>query len=125
MARQIIVIDAFVDTAPNQLTLSFVCWLTPPANRIVVLPNFTSAVPSTPSWGITAAELQALQNGTVVEQRGTKPFDLSGGAPTIAAMESALQTAFTAMQNALTGQGGSVAHVIGASWNGTAWTAGP
>jgi hypothetical protein len=127
VARQIIVIDAALDTTGKTLTLTYACWVAALANRIKVLPNFVSAVPPSGNvtWGITAAELTALQAGTVVEQTATSSFDISAGNPTTAAMESALQSKYTAILNSVQGTASAVAHLIGAQFDGTTWTAGP
>lgn len=126
MAREIIVLDAAQESTQVNLVITFACWLTAPASRIVPQPNFKSAVPlatNGPSWGVTATELTALQAGTIVEQVSSVSLPVSG--LTVAACEAAVQARFTALQTALTSQVFSTTHFVGASWDGTTWTAGP
>lgn len=126
--REIIVLDCSLDATGKTLTVQFVAWLAAPAARVNVLPNFTSRVPSAtggPSWGITSAELALLVAGTIVEVSASCTFDITLAAPTIGQMEASLQAKYAQLQAALTNAAYTVAHVVGASWDGTTWTAGP
>lgn len=119
MARQIIVLNAVV--ANGFITATAAFWLAAPANLTIPAPNFVSRVPlvaNVPAWGATAAEVTALQAGTVLEQI----FNTGQiSAASAIAVETALQTAYTAAQAALTAQAASFLFV-GSSWNGTTWT---
>jgi hypothetical protein len=76
-------------------------------------------------WGITGAELAALQNGTVVEQVSSVSLPVAG--LTNAALEALGQARYTALQTALNNAASAlVTHFVGAWWDATdGWNAGP
>lgn len=123
MAREIIVLSDF--QAPNNdrvVTCAF--WLIAPANQVTPRPNFLSAVPPLTAvpWGATPAEVTALQSGTTVElvvQSGQIPRGTS-----VATIQTGIQNAYAQAQAALTTQA-PPSKFIGASWDGTIWTAAP
>lgn len=125
MAREIIILG--VQNQPDgSVIVSGVFWLIAPAALVVPLPNFVSKVPlaSAVTWGITtgaSSELAALQAGTTVEQ-GFASGQLSG--LTVAQIQAGLIAAYTNAQTALNNEA-PASHWIGASYNGTAWTAAP
>lgn len=123
--RQIIILNVANSSDGTSVEVQGVFWLVAPATRTKPVPAFVSAVPlsTAVAWGITPAELLALQAGTLVEQ----PFD-TGQMPkqglTVPSVETTLQTAYTAAQAALTGAA-PASKFIGAFWDGTTWTAAP
>jgi hypothetical protein len=124
MAREIIIVDVKNNPADGSFEIAAALWLVAPANKVVPQPSVSSAVPpsSSVSWGVTTAELAALQAGTVVEQvirSGQLPSATTG-----AQVKTALQNAYAAAQTALNNQA-PAAKWIGASWDGTNWTAAP
>jgi hypothetical protein len=135
--RQIICIGESSDGV--NVSLTAVAWLVAPANMVVPLPNFTSRVPSSTSgtapvsWGVTAAELAALQAGTIVEQQFTVTATvaaLTGQSQTAqnAIMENLAIAKYAALQTALNNSASIVTtHFVGAylAADGTTWTAGP
>lgn len=125
MAREIIVLDAVQEQTGVNLTISFVCWLTAPASRVIPVPGFNSRVPSNGSvtWGTTTAEVTALQSGSIVESFQTVILPVAS--LTTAICEAAVQARFTSLQNSLNAQVFSTTHFVGASFDGTTWTAGP
>ena len=103
MAREIIVYDA--QTAGGGTILFYAFWLAVPASlqASYVNPDFVSAVPlaSAVSWGVTSAELTALQNGTVTEVTD------HGGLPagvTASQVGAFLTAAYTTAQTTLNNQ---------------------
>ena len=110
MAREIIVLS--VEKRPDNSThLSGVFWLTTPASLVVPRPGLTSAVPSstTVSWGVTSAELTALQNGTVTEQAWDSGQVPSG--TTLAQIETGLVNLFNAAQTALNAKATAASYI--------------
>ena len=124
MAQRRIVLTNIQKQTNGDLIIAGVFWLDAPANRIVLLPNFKSVVPAvaTVSWGITPTELAALQAGTIVEQA----FDSGqlNSSLTVTQIENGIANAFTAAQTALTNSN-PPSKFIGASFDGTTWTAAP
>jgi len=125
--RQIIVLDCSLDATGKTLTVTFIAWLACAATRINALPNFVSQVPPAASvaWGITSAELALLVAGTIVEQRASCTFDMTQGQPTIGQMQASVAAKYASLETALANEAYTVAHVVGAYWDGTTWTAGP
>lgn len=119
MAREIIVTG--VQSQPDgSVVVSGVFWLIAPATRVIPLPNGKSILPpaaSVPTWGIQTAELSAIQAGTTVEQSFTSG-QLAAGT-----IQATLQAMYSAAQTALT-NAAPASKWIGASWDGTTWTAG-
>ncbi len=119
MARQIVILSATKVGSDFHVTAVF--WLATPANLVVPNPNATSAVPpvAVVAWGITSAELAAIQAGTVTEQL----FDsgLFASTRSLAQDEAALVALYTAAQAALNATAPG-AKVIGAYYDGSAWT---
>jgi hypothetical protein len=120
VAREIVVLDVRVDAV---LTITAVFWLGVPAALVRANASATSAVPplSSVTWGITAAELAALQAGTVREVVQTITGNKNA---TQAQAQAVLQQAYADAQSALNGTA-PPNHWIGASWDGTSWTAAP
>ena len=124
MAQRRIILTNIQKQSTGDIIIYGVFWLDAPANRIVLLPNFKSVVPAstTVSWGITPTELAALQAGTIVEQA----FDSGqlNSSLTVTQIENGIANAFTAAQTALTNSN-PPSKFIGASFDGTTWTAAP
>jgi hypothetical protein len=123
--RQIIPIDQSL--SGGNLLVRVVFWIVPPSNRIT-LPSSSvaSSVPSVnavPAWGITAAELQLLQSGQLVEQ--VTQVQMAAAGQTQASVWATLLTAYNAAQAAYSAAVSSIAGIVGSNYNGTAWTAGP
>jgi hypothetical protein len=114
----VIVLDVHVAGGLGFATCVF--WMTAPTNRIVPIPTFKSAVPSTAPFSLTAGETTALQNGTVVEQ--VRTFDGCIDLPTL---QTAIQNAFNATQTALTNSAFAASKLPGAFWDKTTWTLPP
>lgn len=134
MARKIIVLDAVQDSDGVNLIVNFVCWLVAPPSRIFPSPNFTSRVPlvAAISWGVTAAELSALQGGSIIEQSATIQESVAQLAAQAtdalrnAILQSLATARYNALQTVLTNKVYvSATHFPGASWDGTTWTGGP
>jgi len=137
--RQIIVLDANLSGDPSALLLNIICafWLVAPANRIVPLPAYVPRTPAAAgvisgqagvSWGVTQAELTALQSGVIVEQVQVIPFDLTKNpTPSFADLEASATAKWTALQNVLNKTAAALAHLPGAylAADGVTWTAGP
>lgn len=125
MARQIIVID--YSQASATVNIACVFWLTAPAARVVPVPNFTSRIPvqgSGISWGITPAELAALQAGTVVEQMFSTQFPMAGNSNAI--MQAGLLASYNSAQAQLAASANAGTHYVGASLDSVAgWSLGP
>jgi hypothetical protein len=123
MAREIIVTS--VQNQPDgSVVVAGVYWLIAPAARTIPLPNVKSAVPPQtggPTWGYTTAELTALQTGATVEQT-FQSGQLHG--LTVAQIQTGLQNDYAAQQTALNNLA-PASHWVGASWDGTSWTAAP
>ena len=121
MGRQIIVYDASRSTN-GDISLSYLFWLAVPANLQAAYtnPSATSLLPpsTAAAWGVTPAELTALQTGLVMEQHfsGQVPSGVTQGQ-----VETYLQNAYTAAQTAFNNAAPSKVYV-GASWDGTTWT---
>jgi hypothetical protein len=124
VAREIIITG--VDRQPDGATVvACVFWINAPANRVRPLPaSAASQLPTSPgvAWGVTTAEQASLTAGSVVEQGYVSgQFPSGTGA---AAIQAGLQTAYAAAQAALN-NAAPAARFIGASWDGTTWTAAP
>jgi len=120
MAREIIV-TSVIKNPDNSVTVGGVYWLAAPTNRVIPRPGLVSQVPlaSAVTWGITTGELAALQAGTTVEQSFS--FGVAAGVGA-ASIEASLQTDYATQQTALTNSAPG-AKFVGASWDGTTWTA--
>lgn len=113
MAKQIIILNKSAGPAGDQL---FNCafWIAVPAGQQVPLPGFVSAF-----RGATAAELAALQAGTVVEQQYSTQYPATF---TTAQIESALQTAYATASTTF-GNQPNPNTLYGTFFDGTAWNA--
>lgn len=120
MAREIVILDI---AKSSTITVTCVFWLVANANSTRPLPGASSAVPSSPvvAWGATAAELLAIQSGAVVERM--RQYEMPIGS-TPAQVQSLLQKSYGDEQTSLSSQAPG-AKFIGASWDGTTWTAAP
>lgn len=121
MARQIIVLNVVSTT--TVLDVAGVFWLTVPANLAHPNPSVTSQVPpvsATLPWGITAAELTALQAGTTIEQ----PFDTGQqpGTSTLAQAEAFIQGLYTAAQAQVNAMKVPTTKYVGGYFDGSVWT---
>jgi hypothetical protein len=125
--RQIVVLDGTQDPTGVNLNITMVCWLVAPATRILPLPSFVSRVPQVSSaipWGISTAELTALQAGTLVEQ--TTVVSLIVANLTVPMIEAACQARYVSLQQTLTNLVfANAVHFVGAFFDGTTWTGGP
>lgn len=112
-----IVVLAVNDVGDNNLDYSFLCWLSQASNPLPK-PGFASSWKAlAPSAGPTAAQITALQNGTVVE----KQFDLKFSTATpLATVESALISYCNGSQNYLNGIPGAGIY-YGQTWTGSSW----
>lgn len=116
MARQIIVLATRKGNNGTDFVIEVAYWLATPATLVRADASRVSAVPSAAPWSCTAAELAALQAGTV-----TEVLDAPQLPGPVAAIESALVTRYQAAQAALDAR--AVAHnYAGSSWDGTTWT---
>lgn len=127
--RQVIGLNRTIDATGLNVRVDMVNWLVAPVSFITPLPNFVSRVPSSSvvSWGVTPAELAALQAGTIVEVSDSFSLQLSTvSSPAVieaaALARLAQNQAILNLQSAAT-----LAHIIGASLgpDGATWTAGP
>jgi len=115
MAKQVIILDTLIDANGNQ-NVRYAFWFAVSAGKQYPNPNAVSAY-----RGVTAAELAAIQGGTVFEQTGTIQY--ANGTAT-ATIQTDLQGRWTAANTAfqaLTNQN----QFFGASWDGASWTAAP
>jgi hypothetical protein len=124
MATQAVTISSTAD-ASGAFTVSGVFWCIAPANNIVPLPAFRSAVPS-----VTASDLAALRSGSVVEVPFQAPsgFGASGArsypsGTTQASVDSDIQTMLTAAQAAVTAGNPGLSTAINRAYNGSSWAA--
>jgi hypothetical protein len=120
MARQVIVLDVRLDSV---LSVTAAFWLVVPVNMVKPSPGAGSALPlsTAVSWGITPAELLAIQAGTVREMVTT----ITGPKATTALQaQAALASAYGDQQAALNAVTPG-AKWIGAFFDGTTWTAAP
>ena len=116
MPRQIIVLSTAKAVNGTDFVVNCAYWLTTPATLVTADSTRKSAVPSVAPWSCTAAELAAIQAGTVTEVLDSP--QLPGP---VAAVEAALQARYAAAQTALTDR--AVSHqYAGSSWDGTTWT---
>lgn len=123
--REIVVIDISTSSDGLSLDLQAVFWLVAAATHIRPLPTFVSQVPlaSAVSWGITPAELAALQAGTLIE-RTYDTGQMPKAGLTVGSVEANLQAAYAAAQTALT-NAAPASKFIGSFWDGTTWTLAP
>jgi hypothetical protein len=114
MAKQIIALE----TNPSDggyISLTIAMWFPVPAGREVTVPSLTKS-----AWtGASAAEIQALQLGTVKEEVNTFRFPSSYSAAQIKAELQASYTARLAYLNSLPFQG----QYYGVFFDGTVWSA--
>jgi hypothetical protein len=123
--RQVIALDQSVNSAGN-LVVTAAYWLVAPSSRVRPLASPSSGVQpqsSAAPWGLTDAELALLRAGTIVEQ--VAQLQLTGTGQTLSTVEAALAANYAALQGAYTAAALAVAHIVGASWDGTTWTPGP
>jgi hypothetical protein len=120
-ARQIIVLDVRVT---DILSVTASLWITVPAPLVKPAPGAGSALPpvaAAVAWGITPAELAAIQAGAVREVVTTITGPTTA---TPAQVEARLISVLADQQNALSGQA-PAAKWIGAYFDGTTWTLPP
>lgn len=96
--------------------VSGVFWLTAPANSIVPLPTFKSAVA-----GIAPADLAVLRSGTAIEVTFSTP--IQPAATTQATVDALIQTMLTAAQTALTNSNPGLSTAVLRAFNGSTWGA--
>jgi len=113
MTTQITVIAADKFGTDSEYVCAF--WLTAPANGVVPIPAFKSAVTT-----VDAPTLSALQAGTIIEQLWSTGLLPSG--TSIATLKTLAQNAYTAAQTAITNKNPPI-KMIGATYDGTTWTA--
>lgn len=114
MTNQITILNSA--TSPDGSFYVTACfWLIAPSNEIIPLPTFTSQ-----NQNVDSATLLALRLGTLVEQIYTSGLYISG--TTQAAVQSDLQTQYTAAQTALNNTNPPIASLIGRAYDGASWT---
>lgn len=119
MARQIIILRQNLDVNPGVFSFQVACWIPVPASRqqFYANPSATSQV-----TGLSAAELTAIQNGSVYEKVDTVTIPNNG--QSLAAMWPTIQTE---LQNRYAA---CVADLnaynpwkrFGTYWDGSTWT---
>lgn len=113
MTLQIIILNT--SSQPDgSFSVSGVFWLTAPSNNIIPLPTFQSQVPY-----IDSSNLSLLQSGQLVEQSFNSGLFASG--TILSAVQSALQTQFTAAQTTLTSSNSPLSGLIGSVYTGSVW----
>lgn len=112
MAKQIIILSKTLGVNGTDQAIQAAFWLSVAAGQQIPLPAALSAF-----RGASAAELAALKAGTVVEQIYAAQYPSTF---TQAQIESALQTAYTAAQNAFSALPNPNA-LYGVFFDGTAW----
>lgn len=120
-SREIIVIAVQKDARGIVVTCAF--WLTVPTPLVRQAPAFASALPSSTaiSWGVTAAELAALQAGTIRELLVEVALPAT---TTLAAAQAQIASQFADQQNYINGLA-PASKFAGMSFDGSTWTAAP
>ena len=92
------------DLGSNKMAVRYLCWLLPPSNPIPQ-PNFVSAwvAKTGVSTGPSAAQVTALQNGTVIEKQFSLPVSTGTLVTTI---EQDIEADCKGQQQYLNGQPG-------------------
>lgn len=113
MARKIIILDSN-PILPGEIAFRYAMWADVPAARQTRYadPTLTSQV-----TGITAAELTALRNGTVVEKVEEARF----GTTTVANVQALLITRYNTYQAEIAADNRWQRY--GTNWDGTSWAA--
>lgn len=116
-AVQIVVLDTR-DAGSNKVTYRYLCWLT--AVNPLPNPNFVSAwtASSGVSAGPNAAQITALQNGTVIEQPG--PAITVSSSTAVSAVENTMISNCNTAQQYLSNIPGPAIY-YGQTWNGSSW----
>ncbi len=118
MARQIIILENQNPgrSGGDPIAYRYAFWLSVPSARQTFLANATA---TSAVKGATAAELTAIQNGSIKEVIG----DFSVGAgTTIAQIETGLAALFASAQTALNSAAQNRWDHYGTTWDGTTWT---
>lgn len=111
MAKRIVILDK---QGPGRWTVAF--WMVPPAARQV----FYAQPGAVSAWkDASGADTASIQTGATVERVETYSAE---GSPGLAAVQSALQARWTALQAEIDADNPWVRY--GSSWDGTSWTAG-
>lgn len=110
--RQIIIQDRI--NIPSDFSFRYVFWLAVPAARqtFYANPAATSVVKDA-----TTAELQAIQNGAVIEEQYTDNY---AAGTLIAAIQASLIAKYNARQTVINNT--NPWQYYGSSWDGTSWT---
>jgi hypothetical protein len=111
MAKKIIVLERIGE--PSDESYNYVLWASVPAGRE---PAYANAAKTSAYKDATAAELTALETGTVVERTGTIQYQSGGGAN----IKQDLQRLFNDFQQEITKANPHDRY--GTSYDGSTWT---
>jgi hypothetical protein len=114
-AVQVVVLNV-QDAGSGRVSYNYLCWLNAP--NPLPNPSFVSAWKALgASAGPSAAQITALQNGTVIEQTGSVTVS---SATAISSVENTLTSDCSTRQAYISNIPGA-GSFYGFTWNGTAW----